>query len=164
MRAKQFMLLCVLLIMSLNTQSETLRKTIISTKNTDIIIHRTIISRHSDIILDRKQISCVAETIYSESRGEPLAGKAAVGITIMNRSLRILHQPPCNVVKQQYTQKRIPAEELQEFHTLAKNIMIGQYRNFIGDRDSFDSFVDKKHKKGSVKIGNHFFYKSLNVA
>ena len=164
MRAKQFMLLCVLLIMSLNTQSETLRKTIISTKNTDIIIHRTIISRHSDIILDRKQISCVAETIYSESRGEPLAGKAAVGITIMNRSLRILHQPPCNVVKQQYTQKRIPAEELQEFHTLAKNIMLGQYRNFIGDRDSFDSFVDKKHKKGSVKIGNHFFYKSLNVA
>ena len=164
MRAKQFMLLCVLLIMSLNTQSETLRKTIISTKNTDIIIHRTIISRHSDIILDRKQISCVAETIYSESRGEPLAGKAAVGITIMNRSLRILHQPPCNVVKQQYTQKRIPAEELQEFHTLAKNIMIGQYRNFIGDRDSFDSFVDKKHKKGSVKIGNHFFYKSLKVA
>lgn len=163
MRAIQIMLF-VVMSLPIVVSAETSKVRIISTKNTDIIIHRTVISKHSDIIMDRKQISCVAETIYSESRGEPLAGKAAVGITIMNRSLRILHQPPCNVVKQQYTQKRIPAEELQEFHTLAKNIMLGQYRNFIGDRDSFDSFVDKKHKKGSVKIGNHFFYKSLNVA
>ena len=163
MRAIQIMLF-VVMSLPIVVSAETSKVRIISTKNTDIIIHRTVISKHSDIIMDRKQISCVAETIYSESRGEPLVGQTAVGITIMNRSLKILHEPPCKVVKQQYTQKRIPKEDLQEFHTLAKNIMLGQYRNFIGDRDSFDSFVDKKHKKGSVKIGNHFFYKSLNVA
>ena len=54
MRAKQFMLLCVVLFVSFNTQAETHKKNIISKTHTDIITFSNM-----------KQISCVAETIYS---------------------------------------------------------------------------------------------------
>ena len=150
MRAKHFMLLCIVMAVTINVQAETHKKNIISKKHTDIITP-----------LNMKQISCVAETIYSEARGESLTGQLAVGVTIMNRSKKILHQPPCKVVHQQYTQKRIPKEDKEEFHKLAKNIMTGNVKNPIGDKDSFDSHVNKKHKRGSIRIGKHYFYQSL---
>jgi hypothetical protein len=150
MRAKQFMLLCVVLFVSFNTQAETHKKNIISKTHTDIITFSNM-----------KQISCVAETIYSEARGESLNGQLAVGATIMNRSKKILHQSPCKVVKQQYTQKRIPNEDKDEYHILAKNLLLGRLPNPIGNKDSFDSHVNKKHKRGSIRIGKHYFYQSL---
>ena len=111
--------------------------------------------------MDRKQMTCVAETIYSESRGESLIGQYAVGHTIMNRSKNILHEPPCSVVKQQYTQKSIPNEDREEFYSVAKNVMLGNYRNVVLNMDSFDSFKNIKHPKGSIHIGNHWFYKAM---
>jgi len=164
MRANKKMLLCIVMLLAFNANAETNKKNIISTKNSDIILlHKTIIStKKPDIIkLDPKQISCVAETIYSESRGESLTGQISVGLTIMNRSNKIFHEPPCKVVKQQYTQKHIPVKDKEEFHTLAKNVMLGQYRNVIGNMDSFDSFKHIKHPKGSIRIGGHWFYKAL---
>lgn len=152
MRAKQFMLLCVVLFVSFNTQAETHKKNIISKTHTDIIT-----------LSSMKQISCVAETIYSEARGESLTGQLAVGATIMNRSKKILHQTPCKVVHQQYTQKRIPKEDKDEYHKLAKNLLLGRLPNPIGNKDSFDSFKHNypKRPKHSVKIGKHYFYKAL---
>ena len=152
MRAKQFMLLCVVLFVSFNIHPEAHKKNIISKTHTDIIT-----------LSNMKQISCVAETIYSEARGEPLTGQLAVGATIMNRSKNILHQPPCTVVHQQYTQKRIPKEDKEEYHKLAKNILFGRLPNPIGNKDSFDSFKRHypKRPKQSIKIGNHYFYKAL---
>jgi hypothetical protein len=110
-----------------------------------------------------RDIQCTAETIYSEARGEPLVGKHAVGYTIVNRSTKILHKRPCSVVKQQYTQKRLPNKDRMVFLTLAENVLDGKVPNPIGNLDSFDSFPNKPHKRGSIHIGNHFFYKAIKT-
>ena len=36
--------------------------------------------------VDQKQIDCMAQAIYFESRGEPLVGQLAVGLVVKNRS------------------------------------------------------------------------------
>ncbi len=120
---------------------------------------------HKKINVSNKDIQCVAETIYSEARGEPLTGQLAVGATIVTRSTQIFHQPACKIVKQQYTQKRIPAKDKEEFIKLATNILHGNARNPIGNLDSFDSFKYRysKRPKKSVKIGKHYFYKIMKI-
>ena len=45
------------------------------------------------------QVQCVAQAIYHEARGEPDAGKRAVGHVIMNRS-KVRKITPCQVIKQ----------------------------------------------------------------
>lgn len=154
MRALKFMLLCIVMAVTVNVQAETNKKNIISKTHTDIITKSNM-----------KQISCVAETIYSEARGESLKGQLAVGHTIMNRIKKIFHKPACSVVKQQYTQKLIPREDKEEYHKLAKNLLFGRLPNPIGNKDSFDSFKYNypKRPKHSVKIGNHYFYKALTA-
>jgi len=106
-------------------------------------------------------ISCVAETIYSEARGEPLVGQIAVGQTIINRSRKVFNKPVCNVIKNQYTRKRIPKGDKEHFNKLANDILLNKVSNPIGNKDSFDSHLRKKHKHGSVRIGHHYFYQSL---
>lgn len=120
---------------------------------------------HKKNNISSKDIKCVAETIYSEARGEPLTGQLAVGATIVTRSTKIFHKSACSVVKQQYTQKRIPKKDVEEFHALAKNILAGVAKNPIGNLDSFDSFKYRasKRPRSSVKIGKHYFYKVLKV-
>lgn len=108
-------------------------------------------------------IQCTAETIYSEARGEPIKGKHAVGYTIVNRSTKILHKRPCSIVKQQYTQRHIPGKDKLTFYSIAEDVLNGKVSNPIGDLDSFDSFKNKPHKRGSIKIGNHYFYKALRT-
>ena len=153
-------MLLIVMCLSMVANAET-KKIIISPNHSDIIVHKTVIKPRPVMVVDRKQLSCIAETIYSESRGESLAGQYAVGHTIMNRSRNILHEAPCAIVKQQYTQKHIPKEDTDEFYSIAKDVMIGNYRNVAGNVDSFDSFKNVKHPKGSILIGNHWFYKAL---
>ncbi len=132
-----------------------------------ITYKKNVISKTRTVIVDshisKKDIQCVAETIYSEARGEPLAGQLAVGATIVNRAIKIFHKPACKVVKQQYTQKKIPKEEKEEFIKLAENILYGNAKNPVGSMDSFDSFKYRysKRPKRTVKIGKHYFYKAL---
>ena len=120
---------------------------------------------HKKINVSNKDILCVAETIYSEARGESLTGQLAVGATIVTRSTKIFHKPACKIVKQQYTQKRIPAKDKEEFIKLATNILRGNAKNPIGNLDSFDSFKHKysKRPRNSVKIGKHYFYKIMKI-
>ena len=98
--------------LSMVANAET-KKIIISPNHSDIIVHKTVIKPRPVMVVDRKQLSCIAETIYSESRGESLAGQYAVGHTIMNRSRNILHEAPCAIVKQQYTQKHTYPKKIQ---------------------------------------------------
>ena len=131
--------------------------------------NKTIISKTRAVIVNshisKKDIQCVAETLYSEARGESLTGQLAVGATIVNRSKKIFHKSACKVVKQQYTQKRIPKEEREEYIKLATNILYGNAKNPVGNLDSFDSFKRyNKRPKRTVKIGNHYFYKALKEA
>lgn len=108
-------------------------------------------------------INCTAETIYSEARGESERGQHAVGYTIVNRSTKILHKRPCSIVKQQYTQKHIPKEDKHVFYSLAEAVLNNKVPNPIGNLDSFDSFRNRPHRRGSIKIGNHYFYKALKI-
>jgi spore germination cell wall hydrolase CwlJ-like protein len=134
-----------------------------------IIQGKSNISKSKAVIVDshisNKDIQCVAETIYSEARGESLTGQLAVGATIVNRSTKIFHQPACKIVKQQYTQRKIPKEEREEFIKLAENILYGNVKNPVGAMDSFDSFKHNylKRPKRNIKIGNHYFYKALKT-
>jgi hypothetical protein len=126
---------------------------------------KNIISKSKTVIINghisKRDILCAAETLYSEARGESLTGQLAVGATIVNRS-KLLNKTACKVVKQQYTQKRIPVDDKKEFHKLATNILYGNVKNPIGKLDSFDSFKHKRHPRHSVHIGNHWFYKSMS--
>ena len=129
--------------------------------------NRNIILKTKTVIINghisKKDILCVAETIYSEARGESLTGQLAVGATIVNRSKKIFHKPACKVVHQQYTRRSIPKEEREQYIKLATNILYENVKNPIGSYDSFDSFKHKysKRPKKTVKIGNHYFYKAL---
>lgn len=113
--------------------------------------------------ISHKDIQCVAETIYSEARGESLTGQLAVGATIVTRSKKIFHKPVCSIIYQQYTRRKIPLKDRQEYMLLASNILLGNVKNPVGNLDSFDSFKHRysKRPKRSVKIGNHYFYRSL---
>lgn len=146
------MLLCLGMVSSqLCAKTITFKKNNIS-KNTSIIK-----------IISDKDVQCIAETVYSEARGESLAGQIAVGHTIITRSKKIFHKPICKVVVQQYTQKRIPKEDKEEFHKLARTILFGATKSPVGDCDSFDSFKGRysKRPKHTIKIGDHYFYKVL---
>jgi len=105
-------------------------------------------------------IKCIAETIYSESRGESRLGQIAVGQTIITRSKQIFNKPVCKVIRGQYTSKKVPSDDKDEFYHLASDILNGNVRNPIGILDSFDSHLNKRHKKG-IHLGHHWFYQSL---
>lgn len=179
MQISKILLILCLLIMSSQLSAKTFEKekknhNHHSTKN---IIHS---SKHKDRnyynpakqmnnVINRKinhnkmpksSVACVAETIFSESRGEPLLGQIAVGSTIVTRT-KILNKNACSVVYQQYTQKRIPPEDKDELYILASNMLDGKTKSPIGNFDSFDSFKHKRHPRGSIHIGKHFFYKAL---
>lgn len=155
MRATILLLCLGIMSASSYAQTITYKKNIISKAKT------TIVDSH----ISKRDIQCVAETIYSEARGESLTGQLAVGATIVNRSTKIFHQPACKIVKQQYTQRKIPKEEREEFIKLAENILYGNVKNPVGTMDSFDSFKHnyQKRPKRNIKIGNHYFYKALKT-
>lgn len=105
-------------------------------------------------------IQCLANTLFSEARGEPEAGRVNVGHTVMVRRKK-LHKPICWIVKHGYTQKAIPIALRHYYHTLAGRILHGRYTTPIGERDSFDSHKRKHRMRGVIKIHNHYFYEAL---
>lgn len=126
-----------------------------------LLIDKHIVEKPKRDMIPKSNVKCVAETIFSEARGEPLIGQLAVGSTIITRT-KLLQKNACSVVRKQYTQKRVPAKDKEEFYALAEKVLNGASRNPIGNLDSFDSFKGKhRHRKGAIKIGNHYFYKSL---
>lgn len=131
----------------------------------NITYKKNHISKQQSVIksISDKEIECMAETIYSEARGEVLEGKIAVGHTILTRSKKVFHKPICSVIKQQYTQRRIPKKDKEEFHHLAKQVLFGVTNSPVGESDSFDSFKGRysKRPKHTIKVGGHFFYKVL---
>ena len=122
-------------------------------------------SNQSKINISNNDIKCVAETIYSEARGESLVGQLAIGATIVTRSKKIFHKPACSIIFQQYTQRKIPLNDKNQFLLLAKKILYGETSNPINDMYSFDSFKGRysKRPKHAIKIGGHWFYKALKV-
>ena len=128
-----------------------------------VLIFLILYATSSTTIADsKKDIDCIAKTIYSEARGEPKIGQVAVGYTILNRT-KIFNKPICRVIKKAYTQKVIPEKDKKEFYQLSKNIINRYEKNPIGKRDSFDSYKRYKYHKNptSTRIGKHYFYQVL---
>jgi len=67
-------------------------------------------------VVDKKQLTCLADNIYYEAGSEPKEGKAAVARVVLNR---ILHggfgNTPCKVVYQATNVKQLNEETDQEF-------------------------------------------------
>ena len=141
------------------TGNESVKPAVQSKSNSMLIKHLPSKPKY----FNTSDIQCTAETIYSEARGEPEIGQHAVGYTIVNRSTKILHKRPCSIVKQQYTQRHIPKEDKHVFYSIAENVLNNKVPNPIGNLDSFDSFRNRPHRRGSIKIGNHYFYKALKI-
>lgn len=104
-------------------------------------------------------VACLAETIFSEAGAESEIGKIAVGQTVMNR-MHKLHKSVCWITRHGYTRRPIPGKVLHQYRAIANSVLHGLTAP-IGDRDSFDSHKRKRHAKGAVRIGNHYFYEAL---
>lgn len=104
------------------------------------------------------EIQCLASTIFSEARGEPLAGKIAVGHTVINR-MKKLNRSACWVTQHGYTRKPVSHAAMQEYRNLSARILAGETVSAIGQRDSFDSNRRRpRHAKQVLRIGGHAFY------
>lgn len=124
----------------------------------------------------RAEIECLAKNIYFESRGEPLAGKIAVGLVTLNRAREAsFPDTVCGVVSQRHQFSwmwdKIPDKIAQpdvydEIYTLSE-LLYDQYH--VNKR--FPDIVDGathfhtgavnpqwRGKKLVVKIGNHAFF------
>jgi N-acetylmuramoyl-L-alanine amidase len=117
-----------------------------------------------------KQLNCLAQNIYHESRGEPIQGQLAVGFVTLNR-IEDVNFPDtiCGVVYQQgqfsWT-KRKPSIREQEAWVLAMNIaeqaiyLHQEGKDNTGGALYFDGGHTPQsfHTKKTVRIGNHSFY------
>ncbi len=117
-----------------------------------------------------KQLNCLAQNIYHESRGEPIQGQLAVGFVTLNR-IEDVNFPDtiCAVVYQQgqfsWTKRNPPIHE-QEAWTLAMNIaeqaiyLHQEGKDNTGGAVYFDGghAPQSYHTKKTVRIGNHSFY------
>jgi spore germination cell wall hydrolase CwlJ-like protein len=111
-------------------------------------------------------LSCLAENIYREARGEPFIGKLAVANVTLNR---VKHpdypKSICKVVFQPYqfswtTDFKKPEAD-KESYAIARMAINGYTINKF-DAIYFHAKYVKPHWRNTVKvatIGNHIFYK-----
>lgn len=128
-----------------------------------------------------KELDCLTRNIHWESSGEPLAGKIAVAQVTLNRVADgRFGSNICNVVYQKttFSQRivcqfswvcenkskiaKIPKEEYDESHDVAKKVMLENLRlSNLNDALYFhaDYVRPKWNKERIIKIGRHIFYK-----
>ena len=132
---------------------------------------------------------CLAQTVFFEARGEPFLGKVAVASVVMNRTLDgRFPDNVCDVVKQGPTYKSRPdipvrhrcqfsfycdgkSDKLnyrllsvQESVGVAYKVLTGQVPDVTGGATFYHATYVRpewaSYKKKTVKINNHFFYKT----
>ncbi len=105
-----------------------------------------------------QEITCLAQTIYREARGEPLQGKLAVGQVLINRAkntslCKALHEPG-----QFQWIKRYPNTLPDvESYLIARQLLTSTY-NFKATHFHNKSVKPKWRLKKIAIIGNHIFY------
>lgn len=117
--------------------------------------------------VDKKELKCLAANIHFEARGEPHAGKIAVGhVTVNRKNDPRFPKNICDVVKQpgqfawyqkgtKLEQLKIPAATIQ----LAYEILSGKYIDLSKGAHFFHNHtVGAFNRKVTTKIGNHTFY------
>jgi len=115
-----------------------------SLKSVSLKLRHRYLPKFSD-----KEIACLADTIYSESRGEPLEGKLGVANVIFNRiSHPDFPRSICSVVRQpgQFTLKKADDDHIR----YAKEFSTGYYPNNVGEALYFDS--NGRGKRNGRKI------------
>lgn len=119
---------------------------------------------------DPKQVKCLVDNTYYESRGEPKKGQIAVVHTVLNRVKDGRFQSnPCAVVKAkgqfEWVGKAKPVKEhdtYQETKELVLEVLSGKHRDPTQGSLYFNSH--HKQPKGTrctIRIGNHSFYKPI---
>lgn len=117
-----------------------------------------------------KEIKCLADTIYHESRGEPKLGQIAVGLTTLNR-VRDKRFPNtvCKVIRQkgQYSWvKHNPTVKEKKKYKEIKHLATRLYTNRskyyskypVLKYTYFFSRGEFRNLRFITKIGNHRFY------
>lgn len=111
-----------------------------------------------------QEAECLAEVIYQESRGEPLAGQIAVGHTLKTRRAQWLsrhrfRRGVCRLRQGQYHSRRIPPRDAERFRRLAGLILLGALSDPTRGATHFDR--GRPHLRGyriKAQIGHHTFY------
>lgn len=121
------------------------------------------------LLFNDKEVTCLTQTIYYESRGEPLTGQKAVALVTINRTFdeRFPSSICANISKKgQYSWygKGIKVHN-REAWSKAKNVAYKVINNYDTLKE-FDALyfhavsVQPRWKlKKIAKIGNHIFYK-----
>lgn len=126
-----------------------------------------LVSDHPPI--DLNQVNCLAQAVYHESRGEPLAGQEAVAHVVLNRTQTLgFPNTPCKVVYQpyQFTNIRFTnPDKNSEAWKVAVNVALAAMLDRSDDPTKGAKYfyaqnvVRPQWAKGKQKIviGNHTF-------
>jgi spore germination cell wall hydrolase CwlJ-like protein len=116
-----------------------------------------------------RNITCMADAMYHEARGETVRGKIAVGYVIINRINRGYGSDPCEIVsaKNQFSWFRKRRGTIREndkwieCYELCKYLIVNQPQDPTNGSIFFHGKTinpNWKYKR-TVIIGNHIFYK-----
>lgn len=109
-------------------------------------------ARHDTI----KEIQCLGEAIYSESRGESKKGQFAIGYAVINRSKRS-SRSICKI--KGVTRKIIPTKDKLHFKDIAISVLRSNKHNPIANADSWNTSKKPAHRgKITAIISHHVFY------
>lgn len=126
---------------------------------------------------NRQQVTCLANNIYHEARGEDEQGQLAVGLVTMNRVTQsgktvcdIVHErkPGCQF---SWTCTKVAIKEQEAYNNIvAKSMQIirGDVKDFTNGATFYHATYVKpfwsKHKdfKRVARVGRHIFYKKVN--
>lgn len=106
------------------------------------------------------EVQCLAETIYAESRGEPLEGQMAVGQAAINRAQRS-SKTICELIRDRVMQARkIPAAKLRFYRLLALELLTEKLPRVLYHADSWNTGNTPAFRGALEKvIGRHVFYR-----
>lgn len=111
------------------------------------------------------EVNCLAQTIYHEARGEPLAGQLAVANVTMNRVYSgTFPNSVCKVVYQRgqfsWTTKKTPTRNIpKEFVDMATRVIIHERADNTNGSLFFANKSVPVKRRQAKRIGNHIFYK-----
>lgn len=120
------------------------------------------------VVEPSKDVVCIAQTIYHESRGEPLEGQIAVASVVLNRTNhKQFPDTVCGVVYQKYQFSWTLDKKKRQFDKksleLAKKVYTGEIAdNTNGALYFHGKQINPKWNKNMLKVksvGNHVFFK-----
>lgn len=130
-----------------------------------------VIAQHQD-----KEVTCLAQNIYHEARGEKEMGQRAVAMVVVNRS-RKSGKSMCDVVYsrtektcqfswvcQKWLHKIRDQESYDRARTIAEDVYLGKHKDITGGATFYHAtYVNpgwhrNKNFKKTTKIGTHVFY------